>query len=185
MGTDKAQIRLGERTLLEWVLAALSPVVSEVVVAGRRSAEGVRSIPDVLAGSRGPSAGIISGLREAKGRPVLVVAVDQPWVRSSTLAALLEVHPQPATPFDGRLQVTCATYPAGSLPLLEETARAEQSLQPAIPRLGGTVIPPEQWRSWGEDGRSWFSVDTPEDLQEGLRRYGVPRAPSSTPEETS
>ena len=27
----------------------------------------------------------------------------------------------------------------------------------------------------GEDGRSCFSVDTPEALEEGLRRYGLPR----------
>jgi hypothetical protein len=28
--------------------------------------------------------------------------------------------------------------------------------------------------SCGEDGRSWFSVNTPEDLAEGLGRYGTP-----------
>ena len=174
MGTDKARIQLGGRTLLDWVFAALSQVVSDVVVVGRETAAGIRSVPDAVAGRRGPSAGIVTGLIEAQGRAVLVVGVDQPWVRPFTLAALLDVHPQPATPFDGRLQVTCATYPAGSLPLLEETARIQASLQPAIPRLEGTVIPPNRWRSWGEDGRSWFSADTPEDLQEGRRLYGGP-----------
>lgn len=178
MGSDKAETILEGRTLLDWVFTALSRVVSEVVVAGRQTAKGVRSIPDTLPGGRGPSAGIITGLMETRGRSILVVAVDQPWVRPATLAALLDVRPQPATPLDGRFQVTCSTYTARSLPILEEAARREGSLQPTIPLLGGTVIPPEQWRSWGEDGRSWFSVDTPEDLREGLRLYGAPGAPS-------
>ncbi len=174
MGKDKAKVLLDGRTLLDWVFAALSQVVSEVVVVGRETAEGIPSVPDALPGSRGPSAGIVTALLEAKGRPILVVGVDQPWVRPSTLAALLDVRPQPATPLDGHFQVTCATYPARSLPILEEAARSEGSLQPTIPLLGGTAVPPEQWRSWGEDGRSWFSVDTPESLSEGLHRYGAP-----------
>ena len=178
MGRDKANTSLDGRTLMEWVIAALSQVVSDVVVVGREAAAGIRARPDALPGRRGPSAGIVTGLMEAQGRAILVVGVDQPWVRPATLAALLEIHPQPATPLDERFQVTCATYPARSLPLLEETARTQQSLQPTIPRLGGVTVPRRRWRSWGEDGRSWFSVDTPEDLEDGLRRYGVPEASS-------
>ena len=177
MGRDKAQVTLGGQTLLNWVFGAMSKVVSEVVVVGGERAEGIRPPADAPAGIRGPAAGIATALREGGGRPVVVVGVDQPWVQPSTLAALLEVRPSPAAPLDRRLQVTCATYPPRSLPQLEEAARKERSLQPVIPRLGGTAVAPEQWRSWGEDGRSWHSVDTPEDLQEGLRRYGVPRTP--------
>lgn len=163
--------------MLDWVFAALSQVVSEVVVVGRETAEGIRSVPDAVAGRRGPSAGIVTGLMKAGGRSVLVVGVDQPWVRPATLAAILDVHPQPAVPMDRHYQVTCGAYPARSLPLLEEAARTQRSLQPVIPRLRGTVVAAPVWRSWGEDGRSWFSVDTPHNLQEGLRRYGPPGGP--------
>ncbi len=176
MGSDKAKITLGGRTLLNWVFGAVSQVVSEVVVVGREQAAGIRAIPDILPGIRGPSAGIATGLRTARGRPVVVVGVDQPWVQPSTLTALLEVRPRPAIPLDGPLQVTCAVYPAGCVPRLEEAARGGSSLQRIVPQLNGTAVCPEQWRSWGEDGRSWFSVDTPEDLQDGLCRYGGPDA---------
>lgn len=174
MGRDKAEVVLAGRPLLEWVFAALSRVVFEVVVVGREKAGGLPAIPDAVAGAAGPSVGIATALRSAEGRAVLVVGVDQPWVRSATLAALLDVHPSPAAPLDGRLQVTCATYPARSLPLMEEVARESGSLQPVIARLGGTAAASDRWRSWGEDGRSWFSVNTPDDLTDGLRRYGVP-----------
>lgn len=174
MGRDKAGIVLGGRPLLEWVYLSLSAVVGEVMVVGRREAGDLRAIPDAPAVGGGPAAGIATALMAAGGRPVLVVGVDQPWVRPATLAALLRVPRQPATPFDERYQVTCATYTAGDLSLLEETARRGGSLQSVVPRLGGTAVSPEQWRSWGEDGRSWFSVDTPQALSDGIRRYGVP-----------
>ncbi|MDE0231673.1 MAG: molybdenum cofactor guanylyltransferase [bacterium] len=174
MGRDKAMTLLDGRTLLDWVSAALSLVVSEVIVVGREEAGSLRAIPDALPGGRGPSAGIVTGLRAAGGGPIVVLGVDQPWVRPATLAALLGVRPQPAIPMDGQYQVTCATYPAKSLCLLTAIARDQRSLQPQAPLLEGTVVLPERWRSWGEDGRSWFSVDSPDDLQEGLRRYGVP-----------
>ncbi len=178
MGRDKALTLLDGRTLLDWVAAALSQVVSEVIVVGREEAEGIRAIPDALPGGRGPSAGIVTGLAAAGGDSIVVVGVDQPWVRPATLAALLGVRPQPAIPMDGQYQVTCATYSAPSLSLLTAIARDQRSLQPEAPLLEGTVVFPESWRSWGEDGRSWFSVDSPEDLREGLRRYGVPDASS-------
>ena len=31
------------------------------------------------------------------------------------------------------------------------------------------------WRSWGEDGRSWFSVDRPEDIEIGLETIRAAR----------
>ena len=176
MGRDKAKILLDGRTLLDWVHAAVCQVVSEVIVVGREEAGGIPAIPDAPSGGRGPSAGIATALRAAGGRSILVLGVDQPWVRPSTLTALLGVRPQPATPMDHQYQVTCATYSPTSLSRLTEVADEKRSLQPEIPLLGGTAIPPERWRSWGEDGRSWFSVDTPEDLTEGLRRYGIPDA---------
>ena len=181
MGRDKAMALLGGRTLLNWVADALSQVVSEVIVAGREEAGNIRAIPDSLPGGRGPSAGIVTGLTVAGGGPILVVGVDQPWVRPATLAALLGVRPQPAIPMDGQYQVTCATYPARSLSALTALAGDQRSLQPEAPLLDGTVVLPERWRSWGEDGRSWFSVDSPEDLQIGLRRFGVPDASSRPP----
>ena len=156
------------------VVAAVSQVVSEVLVVGREEAGTAPAVPDALPGGRGPSAGIVTALMTSEGRPIVAVGVDQPWVRPNTLDALLSVRPQPAVPLDHQYQVTCAAYPASSLSRLAATAREKRSLQPEVPLLGGTVIHPERWLSWGEDGRSWFSVDTLEDLQEGLRRYGSP-----------
>ena len=50
-------------------------------------------------------------------------------------------------------------------------AEADLSILTILDRVDTTTVEPEEWRSWGEDGRSWFSVDTPEALQLGLSRY--------------
>ena len=34
----------------------------------------------------------------------------------------------------------------------------------------------DTWTDWGEDGRSWFSVDERQDIARGLERYGPPGA---------
>ena len=36
------------------------------------------------------------------------------------------------------------------------------------------AIAADVWQTWGEDGRSWFSADTPEDIETGLGRFGPP-----------
>jgi hypothetical protein len=48
------------------------------------------------------------------------------------------------------------------------------SIQSALDRAAFDPVVEDVWRSWGEDGRSWFSADTPEAIDEGLRRFGPP-----------
>jgi hypothetical protein len=62
----------------------------------------------------------------------------------------------------------------------EVLARAEQILSTgrglqALLDTGCRQVGYDEWSGWGEDGRSWFSVDTPQLLAEGMARYGSPR----------
>ena len=103
------------RPLVEWVATALGSVTDHLIVLGRSGTlAGIECVPDDYPARRGPLAGLATALRIAKGEPVLLVAVDQPWVRSETLAALLEqAGPLHAVvPIDrGARQVTCGIYP--------------------------------------------------------------------------
>ena len=38
----------------------------------------------------------------------------------------------------------------------------------------GDEVAPQTWMDWGEDGRSWFSVDEPRRITLGLERFGPP-----------
>ena len=107
---------------------------------------------------------------------LLVVGVDQPWVRPSTLSAItarfdeLPVVPVP----DGVRQTTCAAYPANDLLVATRELNAGGSIQSMLDRTAFDPFTEADSISCGEDGRSWYSVNTPDDLAEGLGRYGPP-----------
>jgi molybdopterin-guanine dinucleotide biosynthesis protein A len=167
MGRDKAEVAVADRPMISWVVDALASVAERVLVSGRAGWNGHEGLPDAE-GVAGPLAGLAAGLR--LGEPVLLVAVDQPWVRSATLAKLATVG-ETAVPVHAEIrQVTCAVY----YPEVLETIGQAGSLQGLMDIDPPLEITEPVWRTWGEDGRSWFSVDRPEDVATGLDRFGTP-----------
>ena len=172
MGVDKADVEVNGKTMLERVAAALGESVPHVVLLGAER-EGIECWPDVVP-ARGPLAGIASALQRMEDDRVLVVAVDQPFVRTQTLARLAELDSKiPIVPVDavGVRQVTCALYPKDIAEAAMEEAGADGSMQSVLDRVSFQAVTPEIWRRWGEDGRSWFSVDTLAALDDGIRRF--------------
>jgi len=168
MGQDKAEVVVADRPMISWVIAALESVVDRVIISGRSGAwNGHTGLADVE-GMAGPLAGLGAGLR--LGEPVLLVAVDQPWVRTATLSKLAAIGETVVPVHDEIRQVTCAMY----YPVLLETIAQAGSLQGLMDLAPPLEVTEPVWRSWGEDGRSWFSVDRPEDVATGLERYGPP-----------
>lgn len=179
MGVDKATVEVAGATMLDHVVAALRSVAGRVVVAGRALADGVdATIPDDDEPFRGPLAGVAAAARAHSDSLLVVVAVDQPWVRPATLAAMIElVDLLPVVPVDaGARQTTCAVYPAAALEGIDEELRGGGSIQSLLDRVSFRPVTETAWRTWGEDGRSWFSVDTSADLEAGLDRFGTPGA---------
>lgn len=168
MGRDKALVEVAGLAMIEWVAAALGRISDRVVVAGKPEGwAGHDGLADA-AGLGGPLAGISAAL--GLGEDILVVAVDQPWVRTETLRALAGMEGT-VVPIDrGVRQVTCARYSVS----ITVAARSIQHLLDQVPHRG---IEEEEWRTWNEDGRSWFSVDDATALEEGLRRFGPPSHP--------
>ena len=174
MGSDKALLEVGSRAMIDWVADALDRACGRVVVSGRPDGHGYPTLPDPDGAHRGPLTGLVAALEAFPGIPVALVAVDQPWVRAATLEQLgalveeLAVVPVEA----GVRQTTCAVYPPG----LGEVARAELAGGGSLQSLLDVAAfrPVVDWREWGEDGRSWYSVDTPQAVAAGLDRFGPP-----------
>lgn len=183
MATDKAWVSAGGEPMLVRVLTALARATSDVLVVGRSdSSIGWPTTPDDAPGPRGPLLGIATALRHAGGRGVLAVAVDHPFVRSETLRQLAHLA-QPGWAVvpvaNGVRQVTCAAYPAGCADNAARELEQDGSLQRLLDRLEVREVPPAEWRAWGEDGRSWFSVDDPLALREAERRFAAPALSAS------
>lgn len=175
MGVDKAHVRVGTRTMLDHVVAALHAVTDEVVVVGRtESLPDVRTLPDDGTPHQGPLAGLLAAVEAFPASLLAVVAVDQPWVRSVTLERLVALAGRlPVVPVDdGIRQTTCAVYPSDALDGVRDELEGGGSIQSLLDRSSFRPVIDTEWRSWDEDGRSWFSADSTTDIAEGEERFG-------------
>jgi molybdopterin-guanine dinucleotide biosynthesis protein A len=179
MGTDKALVELDGRPLISHVAAALEAAGCRVTVIGRSDRPGgLHSVPDSPAGRRGPVAGLATALRLAAGAPVVLVAVDQPFLQSQTIRHLLEVADGDAVvPVDrGKLQPTCAVYWPNCSAIVDDllTGEDDPPLHAVLDRVPLHEIGADIWHEWDEDGSSWWSVNTPEDLATAEARLRSP-----------
>lgn len=170
MGTDKALVELGGRPLLEHVAAALEETGMPVVVSGRKQDfRGYDMVPDAVGfDGGGPALGLLSVFRRYAANDLFLVAVDQPLLRPATVMRLLELPGDAVMPAAGEHpQVTCALYRhACRQPLEQLLSSGEFKLRRLLSEVTTNLVPEADWRMWGEDGRSWLSLDTPEAVRE-------------------
>lgn len=177
MGVDKATVVVGSATMIDHVIASLARVTDEVVMVGRAGGDlPVPSLPDTGPPHQGPLAGLASAVDHFPESVLVVVAVDQPWVRADTLTHLIAVGGAlPVLPVDdGIRQTTCAVYPAQAMDGVQEELAGGGSIQSLLDRISFQPVIQDEWERWSEDGRSWFSADSTADIDEGLRRFGSP-----------
>ena len=98
MGTDKAELKLGELTLLELQVRKLRKIgIPDIMVSVcRKPVEGTRAIEDIYP-HKGPMSGIHACLKAAKSEACLVVSVDVPLFPAEWLARLIQAHDGPVT----------------------------------------------------------------------------------------
>ncbi len=113
MGRDKAELRLGGKTLAELQVEKLRVLgITDILLSGDRQAlPGVRGVPDLYPG-RGPLSGIHACLKAA-ARPVcLVLSVDVPLFPAEALGELLAAHEGGATVlgYGGEIEPLIAVY---------------------------------------------------------------------------
>ncbi|MCP3976133.1 MAG: molybdenum cofactor guanylyltransferase [bacterium] len=169
MGRDKAQVEIDGVAMVRRVGRVLEEVGLDVVTAGGPDRiDGYPNYPDPD-NMRGPLAGLAAALQNSAGRPVLLVAVDQPLLRAGTVRQLLTFQRYDAIiPMDGEFpQVTCAVYRTTCLPAIRQLAAVnpQASIRDLLANVNERYVEADEWTTWGEDGRSWRSIDTPEDLE--------------------
>lgn len=180
MGADKAFVEVADVPMISWVVRALEQVVAGgILISGREGTVlGYPGIPDRYGDHAGPLAGLATILERAQPtQSLVVVAVDHPFVRTETLQGLVRRFDgsRAVVPVaDGIRQVTVAVY-AGSLAGTAAAAVADGgSLQSLLDHVGVDEVAAADWQEWGEDGRSWFSVDSVEAVADGLEAFGPP-----------
>jgi len=200
MGRDKAWAELAGRPLIAWVLDALRAVTDQQMVVARDEAQvaslsglGLPVAVDHFP-ARGPLTGIHAGLKASETDLAVVVACDLPLVRPALLTYLIGAIGtwHAAVPYmdEGELPASFrAAVPArqaGLQPLMAAYRRRcvaplEKLLAAgAVPTTAliaivrARVVPPAQWREVDPDGRSFFNVNTHEDLISAARILAQP-----------
>lgn len=175
MGRDKTDVLISGRTMLETVAEAIRHVTPRVVLLGPERA-GWECWPDSVH-AQGPLAGIATALTRTSSDKVVLVAVDHPFVTADLLGKLTDIETNlPVVPVDetGVRQVTCAVYPSAIGETAVDEASAGGSIQTLLDRVSFRPVTPDEWKSWGEDGRSWFSVDDEAAREEAEAAFGAP-----------
>ncbi|WP_406406593.1 NTP transferase domain-containing protein [Streptomyces sp. NBC_01643] len=88
-GADKPAVRVGGRALLDRVLAACADAATTVVVGGRRPTTRAVTWTREEPQGGGPLAALGAGVRHTSSESVLVLSADLPFLRESTVEALL------------------------------------------------------------------------------------------------
>jgi molybdenum cofactor guanylyltransferase len=165
IGGDKAMVELEGRPLLHYPLAVLRSVLDDVAVVAKQSTILPALEADVAVWleadePRHPLAGVIHALRCSRGRPVVVVAGDMPFVTRGLVTALVRERARGAVAVvpraAGELQPLCARYDPRAL-----TALSGCDFGAPVGQLVAALSP--RIVEWPDD-EPFFNVNHPEDI---------------------
>lgn len=166
MGTDKADLILGEKTFLQIQIEKGKQLgIEDIQVSGYRGTQCTCPVtPDRIPG-KGPLGGLESCLRRAKWEKCLVLSVDVPLVPVSELENLLKVSERTDAPAvilkQGRKeQPLLAVYDRRLADaMLKEVTENKGSVFSLLNKTGYAVY------ESGADGRYFSNINSPEEYR--------------------
>ena len=158
-------------TILEHLIARLSPMFTETLVVGRNlipPCDSVRVVEDLYL-TRSPLVGIYSGLLAAKTELSFVIACDMPFVRSSLVAHILSRSSDVdvCVPMvNGYYEPLCAAYRRSAIPAIAETIeRSVFKVTAPYKDLNLRTIPEEEIERFDEELVSFTNLNVPRQLE--------------------
>lgn len=169
IGGVKALVELAGRPLISYPLAALEAAGLEPLVVAKPDSR----LPSLScltiresANPLHPACGILAALRHAKGRPVIAIGCDMPFVEPALLAWLAAAREPLVVPtVDGRLQPFPGRYECSLAGTLEGAVAKGRALRGAIASMRPQLIREPELARFGDPMRLCFNVNTAADLQ--------------------
>ena len=185
-GVDKAQLEIAGATTLDRVRAALAPLVAEtIVVCNDDAPAGTPSVR--LVRDPEPHAGVLpallAALSEATQPLGVLVACDMPFLNPALLRRLLELgsdHDVVIPAVGGQLQPMHAVYRRDRCrdAIAAALARGDRRMISFLDGLRVRRVDEAEARALDPELRSFFNINTPEDLAEA-RRLALAEPPTS------
>lgn len=179
MGSDKANLLLGDQTLLQHVTAAMRQIFPQVVVSVRRPRPEIE-LPQVcdeqsnqeMRGA-GPLAGLAAGIAQITTPWAFTIACDMPFMDSAMVELLskyrgqyqavvpvVQDYPQPLAAF---YSTRCLSMMRAGL------AGQDKSLRRMLKQLDVCYVDEEKLLVANSSLHSFFDLDTPQDVAMAIR----------------
>jgi len=171
MGTDKAFIRLGNKTFIEHTSELIREYCCEILISTNNRNKYLlpehRTIADEIQGL-GPIGGIYTCLKHSITKENLVVAVDIPFINSGLIQYLLSYTAEAELVIPcirgGSVEPLCAVYSKSVVKYLEAMiAEKDLKVQNLMHRCSTKVIQISEELDFYND-RLFFNVNNPDDL---------------------
>ena len=171
MGTDKAFIRLGNKTFIEHTCELIRPYCREIMISTNNLNKYLhaeyRIFADEIKGL-GPIGGIYTCLKHSGTKENLVVAVDIPFINSGLIQYLLSFTGEAELVMPlirgGSPEPLCAVYSRSVIKYLEAMiAEKDLKVQHLMNRCNTKVVQIRKELDFYDD-QLFFNVNTPDDL---------------------
>ena len=173
MGEDKRFLSIGEETLYTRSLAVLRSIFERVLVVIAQDSPPVESdapvFRDLIPGC-GSLGGLYTGLKQAGTPWVFAVACDMPFLDPGTIKHFVELKNEGdvvMAKLENRFHPMHALYHRNCLPIMEGFMHAREFKIHRLadhPALRVRVVAPEELKRLDPAGRSFYNVNTPDDL---------------------
>ena len=189
MGQDKRLLSVGEETLYARSLSVLRAIFERVVVVVAQDSLLVASDAPVLrdliphCGSLG---GLYTGLKQAGTQWVFAVACDMPFLDPDTIRHFIGLKSEGdvvMAKLQNGFQPMHALYHRNCLPVMEQLIQAKDfTIHRLVDHhsLHARLIMPAELARLDPDERSFYNINTPDDLAAAREIHGQAVKPSSS-----
>ena len=175
MGRDKANVTLGDKTLLQTVTATMQQLFPQMIVSVRQPRTGI-DLPQVC--DEQPDGGPLAGLAVSLGKITtpwaFAVACDMPFVVPEVVEMLAgyRLQHQAVVPVvHGHPQPLAAFYAASCLaPLRVSLASQQKSLRGVLKQLDVRYVDEAEMLEVDPHLRSFFDLDTLQDVAAAMNK---------------
>jgi molybdopterin-guanine dinucleotide biosynthesis protein A len=181
MGQDKAFLKIGSLTIVEYQLQRLSPLFDEVLLSTNYPEKfahlRLETVQDYVPG-RGPLVGVYSSLLRASNPHLFAIACDMPFICPGLIAYMKEnckgydvVVPET----ECGLEPLHAIYSKTCLPVMKKyiDRKGKGRVIEFFPQVRVRVINQEEISNIPGGREAFLNFNTPEEYQKALEQLGV------------
>lgn len=182
IGVNKARLKLGDKTVIEWVTHSLLQVFPEVIIVTNspKLYEGLGcQLTGDLVPAKGSIVGVYSGLMASFSQYNFLVACDMPFINCNLIRYLVDLTEQEGDSFDlvipktdSGYQPLHAVYSRSCLPLIKkQLEEGNLTIIDLFPHLKIREVGLEEIIQFDPQLLSFFNINTMADWHKALSLY--------------